>query len=134
MFKIETQERVLTELDFIRLQKLSRRTGGVPEIDAVLTDASVVPSKNVHPNIITMYSQVLVRLLAEGTSSTVTLCYPADSEPKTGFLSVLSPVGMALIGRKQGETAYWHCPKGLKRAAAVDAILFQPEASGDYLT
>jgi len=61
-----------------------------------------------------------------------TLCYPKDADAGLGFISVLSPVGSALLGRRVGDAARWQLPQGGARSARVAAILFQPEASGDY--
>jgi regulator of nucleoside diphosphate kinase len=49
-------------------------------------------------------------------------------------VSVLSPIGLSLLGQQVGATARWESPDGTERMAEVEAILFQPEASGDYQT
>ena len=136
---IHCRERVLTELDHVRLATLASRAlrdrvPGSPAIDAVLDDALIVPSRKVAPDIVTMYSQVLLRLADDGTKRKLTLCYPDDAEPQFGFVSVLSPIGLGLLGQQVGATVRWESPDGTERTAEVDAILFQPEASGDYTT
>ena len=135
---IQGRERVLTELDHVRLTTLSGR--GVRDrlrksqsIDAVLDEARVVSSRKVSSDIVTMYSQVLLRF-ADGVERKLTLCYPHDAEPQFGFVSVLSPIGLSLLGQQVGATVRWQSPDGTDRTAEVDAILFQPEASGDYTT
>jgi regulator of nucleoside diphosphate kinase len=65
--------------------------------------------------------------------SKLTLCYPTDADPAAGFVSVLSPVGVSLLGQTVGNVARWCTPAGQERAAEVLAVLFQPEASGDYV-
>ena len=52
----------------------------------------------------------------------------------TASISVLSPVGAALLGLRVGDTARWTGPGGQRGSARVSALLFQPEASGDYTT
>ena len=137
---MEMHHRVLTELDFRRLTTLAGQPaaaggdGGGSFVDAVLDSASIVSSAAVPPHVVTMYSQVVLQHLDDGRTRKLTLCYPSDAEPAQGFISVLSPVGMGLIGRSLGEVARWTCPDGVERMAEVKAILFQPEASGDYLT
>jgi regulator of nucleoside diphosphate kinase len=135
MTPVSFAERTLTELDHVRLERL-RRQGEALRVGDLLDLASVVPSREVAPDVVTMYSQVLVR---EGESDSaeprrLTLCYPADAEPGTGFISVLSPVGLALLGLRVGEVARWSGPDGQPRTATIVALLFQPEASGDYTT
>jgi regulator of nucleoside diphosphate kinase len=131
------RERVLTELDHVRLATLSLRDsrGRLPEgLDAVLDDARVVPSRKVASDVVTMYSQVLLRFVDDGVKRKLTLCYPEEAEPQFGFVSVLSPIGLSLLGEQVGSTVRWQSPDGSVRMAEVDAILFQPEASGDYTT
>lgn len=137
--KITTTERTVTELDHVRLKSLihrHRHGGAMPammeEIEEVLDEASVVPSTQVAPNVVTMNSQVEVRDAASGQRSTLTLCYPPDAAPAEGRVSALSPVGFSLLGLKVGEIARWTTPTGENRAAEIVSILFQPEASGDY--
>jgi len=135
----QARERVLTELDQVRLAMLSRRgsRSRLPSslgIDAVLDDARVVPSRRVAPDIVTMYSQVLLHFVNDGVKRKLTLCYPQDAEPQFGFVSVLSPIGLSLLGQQVGATVRWVSPDGSERMAEVYAILFQPEASGDYTT
>ena len=125
--------RMLTELDFARLSKLNG--GQFPEaLAADLRSADLVHSRDIAPYVVTMYSQVEIVLRDSGLRQTVTVCYPADAEPELGFVSVLSPIGAALVGMRVGEVCNWRLSNGQERSAQVDEILFQPEASGDYTT
>lgn len=125
-------ERTLTELDHARLSHLVQRQAGSHGWAELLLDAHLVPSRQVAPDVVTMYSQVLLRDPATEQRSTVALTYPADAEPAAGFVSVLSPLGRALLGLPVGATAAWATPTGEHKHAEVVALLFQPEASGDY--
>jgi len=134
-----TLERTLTELDHVRLLNLLRRDARgdgsaeqVRAIEDVLDTSALVPSRRVPPDVVTMYSQVVLQDAQTGQRSTLTLCYPADAEPAAGFVSVLSPVGSALLGLRVGSIARWSTPAGDERAGEILAILFQPESSGDY--
>jgi regulator of nucleoside diphosphate kinase len=91
-----------------------------------------VPSRKVSPDIVTMYSQVLLADPDSGERRKLTLCYPADAEPSQGFVSVFSAVGRSLLGLRVGCIARWREPNGELCAAEIVAILFQPEDSGDY--
>jgi len=122
-------ERTLTELDHARLNKLAG-----PQLPEALDAAELVPSREIAPDVVTMYSQVEIVFPDSGLRQRVTLCYPKDAEPSLGFVSVLSPIGSALLGLRVGDIARWQLPDGEERAATVAAILFQPEASGDYTT
>jgi regulator of nucleoside diphosphate kinase len=126
-------ERTLTELDFARLNKLCG--GHLPaEIAAVFEFADLVPSTDIAPDIVTMNSQVEIVDRNSGERQKLTLCYPSDAQPHLGLISVLSPVGTSLLGLRAGSTARWQTPHGEPCAAELAAILFQPEASGDYTT
>ncbi|MED5619647.1 GreA/GreB family elongation factor [Ideonella sp. BN130291] len=134
-----TFERTLTELDHVRLLNLLRRDPlgeGLPgrghDVEDLLDASAIVPSREVPPDVVTMYSQVLLQDLQTGQRSTLTLCYPADAEPAAGFVSVLSPVGRSLLGLRVGSVARWATPVGEDKSAEVLAILFQPESSGDF--
>lgn len=124
-------ERTLTELDHVRLGKLLDEKSH-PGLEALLDAAEVVRSREVASNIVTMYSQVTIEDARSGRRSKLTLCYPRDADPAAGFISVLSPVGLGLIGLHVGALACWRMPGGEEGSARVVEILFQPEASGDY--
>ncbi len=132
-------ERTLTELDHVRLTKLLRRhkvdgtalSLALPSED-VLDWAFVVPAREVSPDVVTMYSQVLLRNLATNERSNLTLCYPAHADANAGLVSVLSPAGWSLLGLQAGSIAHWTTPRGEQGSAEILAILYQPESSGDY--
>ncbi|MCG3190521.1 MAG: Regulator of nucleoside diphosphate kinase [Burkholderiaceae bacterium] len=132
-------ERTLTELDHVRIKNLIRRdprnrlpSALAQQIEETLDASAVVPAREVPPDVVTMYSQVLLADPAGGERTKLALCYPADAEPAAGFVSVLSPLGLSLLGLRVGDLARWSTPAGGERTAEVVAILFQPEASGDY--
>ena len=131
-------ERTLTELDHARLARLWRDTGDAlapraeHRVDAILDTAELVPPHAVSPDVVTMYSQVELADLETGRRYKLTVCYPADAEPAEGFVSVLSPAGTSLLGLRVGAVARWRGPTGEQRAAKLIALLFQPEASGDF--
>jgi regulator of nucleoside diphosphate kinase len=132
MNSIFSAERTLTELDFARLNRL--QGGHLPSVLAGNLDFSdLVPSKEIPPDVVTMWSQVEIHDQNSGAKHKLTLCYPEDAEPSVGFISVLSPVGASLLGLRVGSIARWQAPHGEECAAVIARILFQPEASGDYI-
>ena len=125
-------ERTLTQLDFSRLRKLA---GALPaELDDLLNEADVLDPRTISPDVITMYAQFVIREMKTQRRRQLVLCYPADAEPARGYVSVLSPVGLSLLGLPLGATARWFAPDGSENLAQIEEILFQPEATGDYLT
>lgn len=132
-------ERTLTELDHVRLLNVLRRDAGGPAspaqrraIEDLLDNAVLVPSREVAPDVVTMHSQVLLQDQTSGQRHTLTLCFPAQADAATGQVSVLSPVGCALLGLRVADVARWATPAGEIRSTEVVAVSFQPEASGHY--
>ena len=90
-------ERVLTELDHARLSKL--HTPQLPEDWAdELQAVDLVTSQDVAPDVVTMNSEVELVLAGQTEPQRLTLCYPRDAQVGAGRISVLSPIGAALLG------------------------------------
>lgn len=131
------QERMLTRTDYVRLTRLAVEQRGAAEaprlaLGDLLEVSDLVPPRQVPADVVTMYSQVLLRNPQGGEPYKLTLCYPADAQPATGFISVLSPAGLALLGLRVGDMARWCAPDGRALAARIMELTFQPEASGDF--
>ncbi len=133
MNAIHEGERTLTALDHARLGKLPAAVQ-VAQLQDILNNSDIVESRSIAPCIATMYTQLEVCDCHTRLRHKLTLCYPWDAEPGAGFISVLSPVGLALIGLPLGAVARWQTPSGEHGGAELVEILFQPEASGDYTT
>ena len=124
-------ERVLTELDHARLSK--PHTPQLPEdLADELQAVDLVTSQDVAPDVVTMNSEVELVLAGQTEPQRLTLCYPRDAQVGAGRISVLSPIGAALLGRRVGDTVHWRMPNGETCQAELAAIVFQPEAAGDY--
>lgn len=126
-------ERMLTELDFVRLRKLLAQRP-LPQLAALLSDAEVVPARAIPADVITMNSAFMVTDPETQQSQRLVLCYPQGADPRAGRISVLSPAGLGLIGLAAGALGRWSGPDGTSTQARIDTVLFQPEATGDYVT
>jgi len=121
-------ERTLSELDHVRLTALARRTpAAAATLEPLLDSAPTVPPAEVPPDLVTMHSRV-----ALNDGSTLTLSYPDEADAAHGAVSVLSPIGTALLGRRVGAFARWATPDGREHAAQITGLPYQPEASGDF--
>lgn len=125
---------LITDQDFHRLTALVSQIDG-PQADALdeeLSRADVVSHKEVPSDIVTMNSRV--RFLDETTKqeSEMTLVYPQDAKLEENRISILAPVGVALLGLKVGETIDWKMPNGSVKKLKVLHIEFQPEAAGQF--
>jgi regulator of nucleoside diphosphate kinase len=93
-----------------------------------LDEAEVVEPERVPPDVVTMRSRVSVRDMVSGELSTYTLCYPVEADLDAGRLSVLAPIGTALLGYREGDVVEWPVPGGV-RVLKIEKLLHQPEAA-----
>ena len=94
-----------------------------------LERAEVVPSERIPPDVVTMHSHVIVRDLDTGRDTGYTLVFPLDADINEGRISVLAPIGTALLGYREGDEIEWSVPGGVRRLKVVK-VTYQPEASG----
>jgi regulator of nucleoside diphosphate kinase len=135
---ISEKELVITEADFDRLKHLVEspryRTTNAMLLMALkqeLDRGTVVAPGEVPKGIVTMHSRVRVRDLQEDEADTYTLVYPDEADIDNGKLSVLAPLGTALLGTRVGDVVEFDAPAGTRRLK-VERVLYQPEAAGDF--
>jgi len=129
----------ITDNDMVRLEELLEIAGENPtrdnkhleELSSELMKAEVVESRDIPPNVITMNSEVLFQDLDNGESKTYKLVFPREANVEQNRISILAPVGTAMIGCRVGQTIKWNAPAGVRKMKIVK-ILYQPEAAGDY--
>lgn len=92
-----------------------------------LERAIVVSSEAVPPDVATMNSLIRYTDETEGGSHTVALVYPPAAARAAGMVSVLSPLGSALLGLSEGQSIEWDFPDGSRRRIRLEEVLFQPE-------
>lgn len=125
----------ITEQDARRLSSLVSLYGDV-ETDAVvylqreLERAVVVPPATVDSSVVTMSSRVSCRDDA-GVLREIQVVYPRQSDAAAGRISVLAPLGRALLGAAVGDRVEV-IGRGRPRTWSIEAIRYQPEAAGDY--
>jgi regulator of nucleoside diphosphate kinase len=129
----------VTEFDLERLKKLVedaqrtkyRKSDYLTKLQMELDRAKVVKPLKVPSDVITMNSRVTVVDLDTGKEEVYTLVFPEDANAAEGKISVLAPIGTAMLGYEVGDTFEWEVPAGIRRLQ-VKKILYQPEAAGDY--
>jgi regulator of nucleoside diphosphate kinase len=124
----------ITEFDAKRIRELldkMTKQQHSRELEMELDRAVVVPPKNIPADIITMNSTVRLLDLDTKENLTYTLVFPEQANINEGKISVLAPIGTAMIGYRVGDTFMWRVPDG-ERKFRVEAVLYQPEASGNY--
>ena len=118
---------IITDLDLARLGHLADDPTLAPELDR----ADIVPFHTVPPNVVTMTSRVGFKDETTGEFRTVTIVYPQDADPSDGKISVMAPVGSALLGLSVGQSIEWCFPDGRPRTLRVIELLYQPEAAAN---
>jgi regulator of nucleoside diphosphate kinase len=93
-----------------------------------LESAEVVEPDCVPPDVVTMRSRVRVLDMVSGEVSTYTICYPVEANLGAGRLSVLAPIGTALLGYREGDVIEWPVPGGV-RVLKIEKLEHQPEAA-----
>jgi regulator of nucleoside diphosphate kinase len=101
------------------------------QLQAELDRGRLVAPQDVPPDVITMNSCVCLVDLDTGEEMTWTLVFPEDADIDQNRISVLAPIGTAMLGYSVGDTIEWPVPEGMRRIQ-VKEILYQPEAAGDY--
>jgi regulator of nucleoside diphosphate kinase len=126
----------LTRRDFSRLDQLTAtraRAEARRVVDFLVSELSrarVVDADRIAPNVVTMHSEVLFRDEESGRERAVTLVYPNEHAAHDGALSVLTPLGAALIGLAEGQTMSFETSDGTARRVTIVRVLHQPEADG----
>ncbi len=88
-------------------------------------------AKDIPANVVTMNSRVVLHDLGSGEEKTYTLVFPRNANVDTGAISVLAPVGTAILGYAAGDEIEWRVPSGTRRFR-IEEVLYQPEAAGDF--
>jgi len=101
------------------------------KLEKELNRAKLVSSRKIPTDVITMNSQVRVLDVESGEESTYAIVFPSDANIEKGRISILAPIGTALLGYRVGDVVDWEVPSGWKRLKIVET-LYQPEAAGDY--
>ncbi|CAI8953886.1 MULTISPECIES: nucleoside diphosphate kinase regulator [Pseudomonas] len=130
---------IVTRLDVQRLERLiesldekTQESPGVLALQDELDRAEQVGHEEVPAGVVTMNSRVHCREEASGKDYHLTLVYPKDANADEGKISILAPIGSALLGLSVGEKIDWPAPGGKTLKLELLAVEYQPEAAGDF--
>jgi regulator of nucleoside diphosphate kinase len=129
----------ITEFDNQRLRDLlaeARYTGYrgseyLEGLEKELDRAKVVDPKTVPHDLVTMNSRVRLEDLETGEEMVYTLVFPENANLAKNKISILAPIGTAMLGYRVGDVFEWHVPDGISRIK-IKELLYQPESAGDY--
>lgn len=127
----------LSSRDLARLEALLdspalQRHPATQALAAELARAQVVAPESMPADVVTMNSRVECIDETGGERRSLTLVYPQDADAARHRVSVLAPVGSALLGLRIGDAIDWPAPSGVTLRLRVAAIGYQPEAAGDF--
>jgi len=136
---MEDRSIYITQFDLERLEDLLavaeefsyRDRVDLEELEAELEKSNIVDSREIPPNIVTMNSKVQLKYMDTGEEKIFTLVFPRNADVTSQKLSVVSPIGTAILGYAEGDIIDWRVPAGIRRIK-IEKILYQPEAAGDY--
>ena len=129
----------ITHFDLERLEELLdvadefsyRDRSDLENLAEELRRGKLVDSRDVPPNVVTMNSRVRMHDLDSGEEMEYTLVFPKNADVEAGKISVISPLGTAILGYAVGDTVEYEVPAG-KRRIRIAAVPYQPEAAGDF--
>lgn len=128
----------ISTLDAARLEKMLASVGGrqIPnkdDLQAELDRAHIVEPEEMPHDVVTMNSTVTFQMESSSKEFSLTLVYPNDIDDGTGKISVLAPVGSALLGLREGDEMSWPKPGGGLLNVRILKVVYQPERAGDFL-
>src|SRR5690606_21977234 len=100
----------------------------VKDLIEELERAEIMDEENFPRDVISMGSKVRIRDLKTGDKFVYTIVYPEEANFEENKISILAPIGTALLGYKKGDRIEWEVPAG-KRRLLVEEIIYQPETA-----
>jgi regulator of nucleoside diphosphate kinase len=126
----------ITDADFERLRRLIAGRRGANSVDQEYLDileqeldrAEIVQPDAIPQDVVTMDSEVRLRDLESGEVRVYRLVFPSQRRTENS-ISVLAPIGTAMLGYRVGDVIEWRVPKGIRRLKVLD-VIYQPESAG----
>lgn len=127
----------VSSTDLQRIEKLldqlpANAFPGRIALEDELNRADVLDPHNIPPNVVTMNSVVRFRVSSSQEEFCLTLVYPKDMDSSESKISILAPVGSALLGLAEGDEIEWPNPGGQMLRVQIVEIVHQPERAGEY--
>jgi regulator of nucleoside diphosphate kinase len=136
---MEPRDIYITKFDLARLKELvdvgitfkERDREYLESLQDELDRAHIVDPPAIPHNVVTMNSRVRLKDMETGEEKSYTLVFPSDADIEKNKISILAPIGTAILGYRAGDTLNWLVPAGTRKVRILE-ILYQPEAAGRY--
>ena len=128
---------VISSLDAERIESLLESLPdaafpGRDDLIAELARADIVDPQDIPPTVVTMNSTVRFQIESSPNEFMMTLVYPKDVDASGNTISILAPVGSALLGLSKGDAIEWPRPGGGVLRVRIVEIAYQPERAGEF--
>ena len=127
--KLTISSRDAERLEALLASSPNRAFPGRDDLEAELARADIVPPDEIPPNVVTMNSRVRFRMESSQEAFYLTLVYPQEVDAKGGTISILAPVGSALLGLSAGDEIEWPKPGGGTLRVSIEEVIAQSERS-----
>ena len=97
-----------------------------------ITRADILAPEEMPPDVVTMNSTVRFAMAGADEVRCLTLAYPKDMAQLPNGISILTPIGSALLGLSVGDSIDWPGPDGQPLKVRVLEVVYQPERAGEY--
>lgn len=136
---MEPRDIYITKYDLARLRELlqvgisfaERDHESLESLQNELDRAHIVEPAAVPHDVVTMNSRVRLKDLETNEEKAYTLVFPSEAKLEQQKISILAPIGTAILGYRAGDAVEWRVPGGIRKLR-VEEILYQPEAAGQY--
>ena len=128
LISVPDAERLMLQTRFVRNQFEAEI---LADLETRIRAAKLLEPVAVPPDLVTMNSRLIFEDESTGERREIAIVYPQDADASKGNVSVLAPVGTALLGLSTGQSIVWPFPDGSARTLQVISLLYQPEAAED---
>lgn len=129
----------ITKSDMDRLMDLiegirgynKKNNDSLDMLEQELNRGTLVDPEKVPPDVVTMNSRVSITDMDSGEKKTYSLVFPSNAKIDENKLSILAPLGIALLGYREGDIIEAKAPSGIKKLR-INEVIYQPEAFGQF--
>lgn len=128
---------LITPTDYRRLERLVDQLAAsarldearIQALDDELARAQIVEESRLPPDVVTMETEVEVVDVDTAERLRICVVFPHAADVDQGRVSILAPVGLAVLGMREGDEFTWKTPSRVRRLR-IERVVHQPEANG----